>query len=106
MGDKSSFFSSFSIGFFCSIGAWVDSEIISFFDFSAAFLPKHDAHKPPVDFFIFFIGKLGNGPGLTNSISGKLTAAPCKSIVTGFFVTIISSCFVNGKIIDGFSGWT
>jgi hypothetical protein len=71
-------------------------------------LPKHDAHIPPVDFLIltFFICNVGNGPGCTNSdsIFGKLTDAPCKSIATAFFVTVLSSLFIDGIIIGVCSG--
>lgn len=107
---SSSFFSTdFSIDFRCWIGAGIGGETTSFFFFSADFEPKHDAHKPPVDFLIFFVGMVGivgNGPGVTNSISGKSTDAPCKSIVTDFFVTVLSSLFVTGITTGDFSGWT
>jgi hypothetical protein len=91
--------------------------VVSFFFFSAAFAPKHDAHKPPVDFltfgvfsfvinslgflcFSFVIDNVGNGPGSTNSTSGKSTGAPCKlPSVTTVFVTVDSSLFVDGITI-------
>ena len=102
------FFSSFSTIFGCSIGAWVVSDEISFFFFSAAFAPKHDAHRPPVDCFTlvfltlaidlsgcwcfsFVIANVGNGPGLTNSTSGRSTAAPCKFTVV--FEIVVSKVF-------------
>jgi hypothetical protein len=120
VGGTSSFFSS-SITFFCSIGALTVSDVISFFFFSAAFAPKHDAHKPPVDFLTFgvfsfviislgflyfsFVNvNVGNGPGLTNSISGKSTGAPCKLPSVTTFVTVDSSLFVNGITIGLDSG--
>jgi hypothetical protein len=43
----------------------------------------------------------GNGSGLTNSIFGKSTDAPCKFVVVVVFVTVDSSLFIIGNVGNG-----
>jgi len=56
--------------------------------------------------FFFFIGNVGNGPGLTNSTSGKSTGAACKLLIVAVFVIVDSSVFVEGITTAFDSGWT
>ena len=71
MGETCTFSSSLTLRF-DSRGATVVEGTVSLFFVSAAFFPKHDAHRPADDLcFDVPSDNVGNGPGLTKSTSGR-----------------------------------